>query len=88
MKIRNGFVSNSSSSSFVAVGYLVPCDEETNDMLSNSDKQILCGCEDGIQDGFYLDGEFWDIDEDTRYGEIEITQDMVGKKIIISTRMC
>ena len=87
MKIRTGFVSNSSSSSFIAIGHILPYTAKEQEMIENSNKRILCGYEDGIKDGHYLDGIFWHIDEDTNK-EIEITEDMVGKKIIIGTRMC
>lgn len=56
MKVRSGFVSNSSSSSFVAVGFEVPCDDlEWSDFLKRNFKIDLGS-------GQYDD--YWEIDSE------------------------
>ena len=61
MKIRNGFVSNSSSSSFVIAGILRPSIELTNEkkkhIQSNGKFTLLEGNDDGMPDGKYILGK-------------------------------
>jgi len=54
MKIRNGFVSNSSSSSFVLVGAKVKGFKPSEDNM----KEILDS--HGIKYGEYIENDFWD----------------------------
>ena len=51
MKIRNGFVSNSSSSSFVCIGKNINANDITDDMLKNKDIEIMCIGKHHICDG-------------------------------------
>lgn len=46
MKIRNGFVSNSSSSSFCIMGVVVENWDEANDLSKNNDLRIEFGIHD------------------------------------------
>ena len=56
MKIRTGFVSNSSSSSYVIVGY-----EDLIDVDDAADKLGLEDVEDLFEDGFYCDDDIFGI---------------------------
>lgn len=85
MKKRNGFVSNSSSSSFIAIGNIKKVDGKLDYEKLGKEGIELIGEEDGFNANEYLEGTFQDFEEGD-YIEMEITQDMVGKKIIISTR--
>jgi hypothetical protein len=53
MKRRLGFVSNSSSSSFVAIGFKVDeeLSDEARDELEQFDCSVLSGYEGGVKDG-------------------------------------
>ena len=70
MKIRNGFVSNSSSSSFVIAGIKIPntaLSPEKRDELYD-DGVIVTGSDDGIPKGFLVVGKFLaDVHSDDSY---------------------
>lgn len=91
MKIRQGFVSNSSSSSFIAVGDIKKYEkyEDIEDLIENSDKEMLVGSEDGLNDKEYCEPiHFTESGDDYMdNGRILITEDMVGKYVIYGTKM-
>jgi len=56
MKIRQGFVSNSSSSSFVIIGYNISDWDATKDLPKGYPICILYGKEDGLDEGEVIIG--------------------------------
>jgi len=90
MKIRQGFVSNSSSSSFIAVGDIKKYKEysDIEELIENSEDIVLVGYEDGLNDKEYCKTICFSesSDECMTKGRILITEDMVGKFIIHGTK--
>lgn len=92
MKIRQGFVSNSSSSSFIAIGNIQKYKDydDIENLVETSEAQVLVGSEDGLNNDEYCVTEFF-TQSDCDYMDehrILITEDMVGKYVIIGTRNC
>ena len=101
MKIRNGFVSNSSSSSFVLIGNRAPSfqvltdDEVAGGLVGVGESNNLC---EGI-DVFQIDGEMLEYIKEANLDieiyknascfyddrEFKITADMVGKTVVFGT---
>lgn len=102
MKCRFGFVSNSSSSSFVAVGFrlLYDVSEEERHMFEEAGLDVLRGYEDGVKDGESLicemigSGDSLDLNE-ISFSSFERVKRMMEEKykgremkIFTGTRMC
>ena len=73
MKIRNGFVSNSSSSSFVIAGIKIPdtaLSPDKRDELYDDGNLIIVGSEDDVPKGFTVIGKaLADVHSDESYLE-------------------
>ena len=81
MKIRLGFVSNSSTSSFVIAGIKIPdtalSREKRDDLYKDGNLILLSGSEDGVPKGFTVIGEIVvDVSDDSclDYGEFSLDQ--------------
>ena len=88
MKIRTGFVSNSSSSSFIAVGTIHNFDNY-DELDALDDYPSLVGEDDGLRKNEYLVADNFVVADDYGMddGRILITEDMVGKYIVFGTKM-
>jgi len=76
MKVRNGFVSNSSSSSFVVIGFEIDFNESKvniDDVYKNG-FQVLEGEDDGLQNGVTVVGK------QISGGEYEISKENYSKQ--------
>ncbi len=95
MKRRQGFVSNSSSSSFVVFGTAHERSKLSDDDIEQMYEKyelILHGCEDGVCDSLVVTADKIIIDtdgyDDVESGEYTITENDVGKTVFYGTRMC
>lgn len=103
MKCRFGFVSNSSSSSFVAVGFklLYDVSQDERDMFEEAGLDVLNGYEDGVKDGesvvceMIASGDEYMESNEISFSSFERVKKMMEEKykgremkIFTGTRMC
>ena len=87
MKIRNGFVSNSSSSSFVIAGikmlYNDLTEEQREELYDDGDLIVASGPDDGVPKGFIIIGTpIADVESDNSYLDFsEHSLEDIGKMI-------
>jgi hypothetical protein len=84
MKIRNGFVSNSSSSSFVAVGVKLNRDlltEELRELADDFNYEVFADSECGYDDpNFFVIGEYLACGDDEEFDDVEYDVEDITRK--------